>query len=92
MLVTNPKKSEPRSRLCQFVGYPKETRCGIFFNPQENRVFVSTSASFLEEDHMRDYKPLSKLVLNEAIDESTRVVDEAGPSSRADETTASGQS
>ncbi|TYK15861.1 gag/pol protein [Cucumis melo var. makuwa] len=47
MLVTNPKKLEPRS---------------------------------------------SKLVLNEATDESTRVVDEVGPSSRVDETTTSGQS
>ncbi|KAL0534679.1 hypothetical protein IC582_028970 [Cucumis melo] len=81
VLVTNPKKLEPRSRLCQFVGYPKE-----------NRVFVLTNATFLEEDHMRDHKPRSKLVLNEATDESTRVVDEVGPSSRVDETTTSGQS
>ena len=47
---------------------------------------------FLKEDHMRDHKPRSKLVLNEATDESTRVVDEVGPSSRVDETTTSGQS
>ncbi|TYJ96908.1 gag/pol protein [Cucumis melo var. makuwa] len=92
VLVTNPKKLEPRSRLCQFVGYPKETRGGLFFDPQENRVFVSTNATFLEEDHMRDHKPRSKLVLNEATDESTKVVDELGPSSRVDETTTSGQS
>ncbi|KAA0058362.1 gag/pol protein [Cucumis melo var. makuwa] len=92
VLVTNPKKLEPRSRLCQFVGYPKETKGGLFFDPQENRVFVSTNATFLEEDHMRDHKPRSKLVLNESTDESTRVVDEVGPSSRVDETTTSGQS
>ncbi|KAA0025358.1 gag/pol protein [Cucumis melo var. makuwa] len=41
---------------------------------------------------MRDHKPRNKLVLNEATDESTRVVDEVGPSSRVDETTTSGQS
>ncbi|TYK11958.1 gag/pol protein [Cucumis melo var. makuwa] len=76
VLVTNPKKLEPRSRLCQFVGYPKETRGGLFFDPQESRVFVSANATFLEEDHMRDHKPRSKLVLNEATNESTRVVDE----------------
>ncbi|TYK13967.1 gag/pol protein [Cucumis melo var. makuwa] len=69
VLVTNPKKLELRSRLCQFVGYPKETRGGLFFDPQENRVFVSTNATFLEEDHMRDHKPRSKLILNEATDE-----------------------
>ncbi|TYK19425.1 gag/pol protein [Cucumis melo var. makuwa] len=88
--MTNPKKLEPRSRLCQFVGYPKETRGGLFFDPQENRVFVSTNATFLEEDHMRDHKPRSKLVLNEATDGSIRVVDEVGPSSTVDETTISG--
>ncbi|KAA0052796.1 gag/pol protein [Cucumis melo var. makuwa] len=76
VLVTNPKKLEPCSRLCQFVGYPKETRGGLFFDPPENRVFVSTNATFLEEDHMRDHKLRRKLVLNEATDESTRVVDE----------------
>ncbi|KAA0049626.1 gag/pol protein [Cucumis melo var. makuwa] len=91
VLVTNPKKLEPRSRLCQFVGYPKETRGDLFFDLQENRVFVSTNATFLEEDHMRDHKPRSKLVLNEATNESTRVVDEVGPSSRVDETSTSGQ-
>ncbi|KAA0067938.1 gag/pol protein [Cucumis melo var. makuwa] len=87
-----PKKLEPRSRLCQFVGYPKERRGGLFFDPQENRVFVSTNTTFLEEDRMRDHKPRSKLVLCEATDESTRVVDEVDPSSRVDETTTSGQS
>ncbi|TYK09545.1 gag/pol protein [Cucumis melo var. makuwa] len=91
VLVTNPKKLDPRSRLCQF-GYPKATRGGLFFDPQENRVFVSINATFLEEDYMRDHKPRSKLVLNEATDESTRVVDEVGPSSRVDETTTSGKS
>ncbi|TYK11833.1 putative Integrase core domain [Cucumis melo var. makuwa] len=40
VLVKNPKKLEPRSRLCQFVGYPKETRGGLFFDPQENRVVI----------------------------------------------------
>ncbi|TYK08875.1 gag/pol protein [Cucumis melo var. makuwa] len=89
VLVTNHKKLEPRSRLCQFVGYPKETRGGLFFDPQENRVFISTNATFLEEDHMRDHKPRSKLVLNETTDESTRVVDEVGPPSSVDETTTS---
>ena len=33
VLVTNLKKLEPRSRLCKFVGYSKETRGDIFFDP-----------------------------------------------------------
>ncbi|KAL4035636.1 hypothetical protein IC575_004339 [Cucumis melo] len=36
VLVTNLKKMEPHSRLCQFVGCHKETRGGIFFDLQEN--------------------------------------------------------
>ncbi|TYK29165.1 gag/pol protein [Cucumis melo var. makuwa] len=75
-----------------FIDDIQETKGGLFFDPQENRVFVSTNATFLEEDHMRDHKPRSKLVLNEATYDSTRVVDEVGPSSRVDETTTSGQS
>ena len=78
MLVTNSKKLEPRSKLCQFFGYLKEMKSGVFFDPQENRVFVSINATFLEEDQMRDHKPRSKLILNEGTDESTRIVDEVG--------------
>ena len=92
VLVTNFKKLEKCLRLCQFVGYPKETRGGLFFDPHENRVFVSTTATFLEEDHMKDHKLWRKLVLSKATDESIRVVDEASPSSRIDETNTSGQS
>ena len=29
-----------------FVGYPKEIRGGIFFDPQENRVFISINVTF----------------------------------------------
>ena len=54
-------------------------------------MFVSINATFLKEDHMRDHKPQSKLVLNEATNESTRVLDEVSPSSRVDETNTSGQ-
>ena len=84
---------EAHSRLCQFIGYPKETRGGLFFDPQENKVFISTNVTFLEEDHMRDHKPWRKLVLNEATEESTRVVDETGSSLRVNEkASTSGQS
>ena len=55
-------------------------------------MFVSTNGTFLEEDHIRDHKLWSKLVLNEATNEWTTVVDEACPPSRVDETNTSGQS
>ncbi|KAA0032914.1 gag/pol protein [Cucumis melo var. makuwa] len=72
-----------------FVGYPKESRGGLFYDPQENEVFVSTNATFLEEDHIRDHQPRSKLVLNEISksatnkpSSSTKVVDKTKISSQ----------
>ncbi|KAA0058181.1 gag/pol protein [Cucumis melo var. makuwa] len=61
-------------------GYPKGTTGGYFYDPKDNKVFVSTNATFLEEDHIREHKPRSKIVLNELSNEttepSTRVVEE----------------
>ena len=78
----NPKKLKHPSKLCIFVGYPKESRGGLFYNPQENKVFVSPNATFLIQDHIKDHQPRSKLVLKEisksATDKpssSTKVVD-----------------
>jgi hypothetical protein len=86
VLEANPKKLEPRSKVCLFVGYPKETRGGYFYDPKENKVFVSKNAIFLEEDHIRDHKPRSKIVLdelsNKATNTSTTVVEEASMSTR----------
>ncbi|KAA0066798.1 gag/pol protein [Cucumis melo var. makuwa] len=82
VLVQNPKKLEHHSKLCLFISYPKESRGGLFYNPQENKVFVSPNATFLIQDHIKDYQPRSKLVLKEisksATDKpssSTKVVD-----------------
>ena len=86
VLVQNPKKLERRSKLCLFIGYPKETRGGLFYDPQDEKVIVSTNATFLEEDHIRDHKPRSKLVLEEiskdAIDKSQKIADQTGQSTR----------
>ena len=48
-----------------FIGYPKGTRGGIFYNPKEKKVIVRTHATFLEEDYMNNFKPKSKVVLEE---------------------------
>ncbi|KAA0064270.1 gag/pol protein [Cucumis melo var. makuwa] len=63
-------------------GYPKESKGGLFYDPQENKVFVSTNATFLEEDHIRNHQTRSKLVLEEICknttdrpSSSTKVVD-----------------
>ena len=62
VLQSKTTKLEPRSKVCLFVGYPKETRGGFFYSPQDNQVFVSTNATFLEEDYMREFKPRSKIL------------------------------
>ena len=43
----------------------KERRGGIFYNPKEKKVIVSTHATYLEEDYMNNFKPKSKVVLEE---------------------------
>ena len=36
-----------------------------FYNLEEQNVFVSTNAKFLEKDYMKDYEPKSKIELKE---------------------------
>ncbi|KAA0043452.1 gag/pol protein [Cucumis melo var. makuwa] len=104
VLVQNPKKLERRSKLCLFVGYPKESKGGLFYEPQENKVFVSTNATFLEEDHIRNHQTRSKLVLEEIsknttdrpssstkIVDKTRNIDQTHPSQELGEPRRSGR-
>ena len=60
-------KLESRTEVSLFVGYPKGTRGGIFYSPKEKKVFVSTHATFLENDYMNNFKPRSKVVLEEML-------------------------
>ena len=50
-----------------FVGYPKGTRGGLFYSPKDKKVFVSTNATFLENDYMTNFKPRSKVILEEML-------------------------
>ena len=65
MLKGKIGKLEPRIKVCMFVGYPKGTRGGLFYSPSDKKVFVSTNATFLEDDYMTNFKPRSKVVLEE---------------------------
>ena len=60
-------KLEPRTEVCLFVGYPKGTRGGLFYSPKDKKVFVSTNATFLENDYMTNFKPRSKVILEEML-------------------------
>ena len=75
MLKGKTRKLEPHSEVCMLVGYPKGTRGGLFYSPQDNKVFVSINARFLEHTYMADFKPRSKVVLEELL------ADKIGPTS-----------
>ena len=47
------------------MGYPRETKGYLFYDPKEQRVLVSTNTRFLEQDYMLDNKPRSKVILDE---------------------------
>ena len=48
-----------------FVGYPRETKGGYFYNPKENKILISINANFLEESYIQDFKSRSKVMLEE---------------------------
>ncbi|KAA0062603.1 gag/pol protein [Cucumis melo var. makuwa] len=59
------------NELQRFQTLTMESKGGLFYDPQENKVFVSTNATFLEKDHIRDHQPRSRLVLNEISNSAT---------------------
>ena len=50
-----------------FIGYPKGTRGEIFYNTKDNKVFMNTHATFLEKNYMKNYKPKSRVILEELV-------------------------
>ena len=65
VLRKEPHKLESRTEVCLFIGYPKGTRGGIFYSSSEKKVIMSTNEKFLEEDYVNNFKPKSKLILEE---------------------------
>ena len=47
------------------MGYPRGTKGYLFYDPKEQRVFISTNARFLKDDYVIDNKPRSKVILDE---------------------------
>ncbi|KAL0413276.1 UNVERIFIED_CONTAM: hypothetical protein Sradi_1529300 [Sesamum radiatum] len=47
-------KLDSRSSLCRFVGYPYETAGYYFYDPSEQKVFISRNAVFLEKGFPAD--------------------------------------
>lgn len=65
MLKGKADKLESRTDVCLFVGYPKGTKGGLFYDPKDKKVIVNTNARFLEEDYIMDHKRKSKITLEE---------------------------
>jgi len=65
VLKGKPDKLEPKSEVCLFVGYPKETRGYLFYSHIDNKAFVSTTTKFLENDYMNNFTPRRRVVLAE---------------------------
>ena len=83
----NTGKLDSRTEVCLFIGYPKGTKGGIFYNPRDKKVFVSTHTTFLKNEYMNDFKPRSKVLLEEVLenksqDDMTRVVNKDTDSMR----------
>ena len=53
VLKTKTNKMGSGSEACFFVGYPKGMKDSFFYSPKDNKVFVSTNATFSEKDYIR---------------------------------------
>ncbi|KAL0437750.1 UNVERIFIED_CONTAM: hypothetical protein Sradi_0482900 [Sesamum radiatum] len=58
-------KLDSRSSLCRFVGYLKETAGYYFYDPTEQKVFVSRNAVFLEKGFPSD-NPRDEVLIEES--------------------------
>ena len=59
----NANKLETRTNKCLFVGYPKETVGYYFHDIDDQKVFKSRNAFFLEEDFVFDHRKNNKIIL-----------------------------
>ncbi|KAL0400339.1 UNVERIFIED_CONTAM: hypothetical protein Sradi_2377200 [Sesamum radiatum] len=55
-------KLDSRSSLCRFIGYPKEIVGYYFYDPAEQKVFISRNAVFLEKDFSSDSRHYEVLI------------------------------
>jgi transposase InsO family protein len=65
---SNMDKLGPRSDRCLYIGYPKMSTGFYFYNPSEQKVFVSRNAIFLEEDYSLNESRTKVTLENKMID------------------------
>ena len=66
------EKLESKTEVCLFIGYLKGRRGGILYNLRDKKVFVSAHATFLEHEYINDFKPCSKVLLEDVMERKSR--------------------
>ncbi|KAL0462672.1 UNVERIFIED_CONTAM: hypothetical protein Slati_0154800 [Sesamum latifolium] len=61
-------KLDSRSSLCRFIGYPKEIVRYYFYDPSEQKIFISRNAVLLEKDFPADSRR-DEVLLEESREE-----------------------
>ncbi|KAL0427662.1 UNVERIFIED_CONTAM: hypothetical protein Slati_2941000 [Sesamum latifolium] len=61
-------KLDSRYSLCRFIGYPKETAGYYFYDPVEQKIFVSRNAVFLEKGFSSDNRR-DEVLIEESCEE-----------------------
>ncbi|KAL0285562.1 UNVERIFIED_CONTAM: Retrovirus-related Pol polyprotein from transposon RE2 [Sesamum radiatum] len=64
-------KLDSRSSLCRFIGYPKETARYYFYDPAEQKIFVSRNIVFLEKGFPLDSRH-DEVLIEESNEEPHR--------------------
>ncbi|KAL0445102.1 UNVERIFIED_CONTAM: Transposon Ty2-B Gag-Pol polyprotein [Sesamum latifolium] len=64
-------KLDSRSSLCRFIGYPKETAGYYFYDPAEQKIFISRNAVFLEKGFSSDSRH-DEVLIEESNEEPHR--------------------
>ncbi|KAL0420261.1 UNVERIFIED_CONTAM: Retrovirus-related Pol polyprotein from transposon RE2 [Sesamum latifolium] len=64
-------KLDSRSSLCRFIGYPKETAGYYFYDPAEQKIFISRNAVFLEKGFPSDSRH-DEVLIEESNEEPHR--------------------
>ena len=74
-------KLGPRSDRCLFVGYPKESKGYYFYLAEEQKLFVSLRAIFLEKEFLGEGTVAAKIELSEVqqVEEPTYLSDHIEP-------------
>ena len=58
-------KLDARPDRYQFVGYPKEAKGYYFYQPEEQKLFISNRATFLEREFIGEGTVASKVEFGE---------------------------